>query len=192
MKRHIHNIRLLSERRVFRAALSFIIAGLFFIGFYYGVYKPFQKKKQEMKSLYEERKKLRDELRHKAQELKSLMKEEEKINDQLSKLKDKVATGGDENTIVEQVKALISDKARAYKLTETSFSKEEVQDINGVKKIVLKAGYTSNSVESILRFLKDIEASGIMIESLSLGIDNPSNPSAYYVELRVYKLWMQR
>ncbi|GBC88563.1 hypothetical protein HRbin13_00687 [bacterium HR13] len=192
MKRHIHNIRLLSERRVFRAALYFIIAGLFFIGFYYGVYKPFQKKKQEMKSLYEERKKLRDELRHKAQELKSLMKEEEKINDQLSKLKDKVATGGDENTIVEQVKALISDKARAHKLTETSFSKEEVQDINGVKKIVLKAGYTSNSVESILRFLKDIEASGIMIESLSLGIDNPSNPGAYYVELRVYKLWMQR
>ncbi|WP_340696026.1 hypothetical protein [Hydrogenobacter thermophilus] len=189
MKRYINVLKLLIKN-------IYLQVILFMFGFssltYYGMYKPYERKREEIKSIYEEKKKLRDEYKKRVQDLKSLMKEEERLNNELMQLKDKLSAGGDENTIVNQVKALLSDKAKIYGLTQTSLSQESTQELNGIKKVRIKANYTSKSVENILRFIKDIEDSGLVVENLSLGVDNMTSPGAYYVELRVYRLWIVR
>lgn len=157
---------------------------------YYGVYKPYQRKREELKSLYEENKKLRDEYKRKADELKKLMKEEERINKELTQLKSRFSVGGDQKLVQEQINTLLSEKAKIYGLAEVSFSQESVQDMNGIKKVIVKARYTSQNVENILKFLKDIEINGLIVDNLSMGVDNINTPTAYYVEVRVYRLWM--
>lgn len=157
---------------------------------YYGVYKPYQRKKEELKSFYEENKKLRDEYKRKADELKKLMKEEEKINKELTRLKSRLSVGGDQKLVQEQIKTLLSEKAKIYGLAEAFFSQESVQDMKGIKKVIVKAKYTSQNVKNVLKFLKDIEANGLIVDTLSMGVDSLNAPTAYYVEVRVYRLWI--
>jgi|GEM_PF-2837769 Tfp pilus assembly protein PilO len=173
-----------------RYLIILVPAILLFAVAYYGVYKPYQRKREELKTLYEENKKLRDEYKRKADELKKLMKEEEKINKELTQLKNRLSVGGDQKLVQGQIKTLLSEKAKIYGLVETSFSEESIQDMNGIKKVIVKAKYTSQNVENILKFLRDIEANGLIVDDLSMGVDNPNAPTAYYVEVRVYRLWI--
>ncbi|MFN3813732.1 MAG: hypothetical protein ACK4SM_03825 [Aquificaceae bacterium] len=156
----------------------------------YGVYTPYKEKKKELKNTYEERKKVLEDYKRKAKELKTLLKDDESLNKNLEGLKDKAYFGGDGASISEKLKALMEEEAERYGLVAKSQFPPQTEDLQEVKKVKLKANYESTSIESILRFVESLESKGVMISYLKLGVDNPTSPGAYYIELEVYKVWI--
>ncbi len=186
-----HLLRSSYAKRVL-SYLPFVILFGLTLSLIYALYIPYKKKREELKSAYEERKKVLEDYRRKAEGLKALLKDDESLRKNLEGLKDKTYLGGNETSAFEKLKASVEEEAKRYGLVEKSLSQSPTQDIQGVKKVKLKANYESTSIESILRFVKSVESRGVMIDYLKLGVDNPTNPSTYYIELEVYKVWISQ
>lgn len=189
MRSFTHLLRSSHAKRVL-SYLPFAILFALTLSLIYALYIPYKKKREEIKGAYEERKKVLEDYRRKAEGLKALLKDDESLSKNLEGLKGKAYLGGNETSAFEKLKASVEEEAKRYGLVEKSLSQSPTQDIQGVKKVKLKANYESTSMESILRFVKSVESMGVMIDYLKLGVDNPKNPSTYYIELEVYKVWI--